>query len=87
MSWADAPTGAWHCLSPDQVMERLECDAELGLTPAEDGACLAAVGENAIPEGRRRFWTQDRDCQPEGTAKQAGRKEVVLEGLLFSPSR
>ena len=54
MSWTDAPAVPWHCLSPDDVIARLECDAERGLTPAEAEARLREVGENAIAEGRRR---------------------------------
>lgn len=45
---------AWHCLSVEQVSERLKTDLAIGLTHAEAADRLARLGPNAIKEGERR---------------------------------
>ncbi|MCW9078549.1 MAG: cation-transporting P-type ATPase, partial [Gammaproteobacteria bacterium] len=45
---------AWHSLSPEEVVARLESDARAGLSAEEAAARLAQAGPNALAEGHRR---------------------------------
>ena len=62
----DAALPPWHCLSVEDVVDRLQSDAVRGLTRAQAVARLAHVGPNVIAERRRRsglsmFAAQFRD--------------------------
>ena len=46
---ADAPP-AWHALPPDEVLRRLQVDADLGLDEAEVARRRARHGDNRLPE-------------------------------------
>src|SRR5262249_40023265 len=46
--------GAWHALSPAEVVERLHTNAETGLDPSEASARLEKYGPNRLPQGRKR---------------------------------
>ncbi len=45
---------AWHSLSPEEVVARLESDSRAGLSAEEAAARLAQAGPNALAEGHRR---------------------------------
>ncbi len=44
----------WHCLPAEQVLERLQGDATIGLSGNEAASRLSHYGENRLAEGRRR---------------------------------
>ncbi len=50
------PKTAWHALSAEKVLSRLESNAERGLTEAEAQARLRRYGPNQIQEGKRRSY-------------------------------
>lgn len=54
MSQTSASVPVWHCLTPEQAVDRLGSDARRGLTPAEAAARLATKGPNALAEGKQR---------------------------------
>ena len=50
----DAEATAWHALDADDVVRRLNTDAEKGLDAAEVAERLEKYGKNRLPEAARR---------------------------------
>jgi len=44
---------AWHALAADEVLQRLDSDAQSGLDAAEVPRRLEQYGRNKLPEGRK----------------------------------